>query len=70
MDGDPNDALDSRTPRVREVLDADSLIADSNFMNKTVKLASEARFLVGWIENEMAKTTELLADLRQAVDSK
>jgi hypothetical protein len=69
MDGDPNDALDWRTPRVREVLDADSLFADPNFMNKAVKLASEARFLVGWIENEMAKTAELLADIRQAVNS-
>ena len=70
MDGDPDDALDSRTPRVREVLDADSLIADSILMNKTVKLASESRFLVSGIENEMAKTTGLLEEIRQIINSK
>lgn len=68
MDGDHNDPLDWRTPRVKEVLDANALVTDSNFMNKTVKFASEARFLVDWIEIEMAKTKELLADIRQSVD--
>ena len=43
MDGDPDDALDSRTPRVREVLDADSLIADSILMNKTVESGLNGR---------------------------